>query len=146
MNKKTRAFTVVEITLAVTIIAVIAILTIGNKENAEARRIKKNKAVSHSFYSNILTVYQKALLKKDYKGSATNVAGTNAKKKSENVRNLLLEYLDGEKSDCTNIKNIAKSTKSKSFVNDNMACFTTPSKIMGAVYFDTKCTNSYSIK
>ena len=74
------------------------------------------------------------------------VLGANAKKKSENVRNALLRYLDGENYDCANIKKIAKSKESASFINNDISCFITPTKVMGAVYFDTKCTNKYTIK
>lgn len=145
MFRKNRAFTLVEIMLAVTVIAVIAVLTVGNREAGDSRRMKKNIAVSQGFYSNLVTSYQHVLIKYGT-GSANRITASNDKTKSELMRNHILEFLDGENTDCTDLKNIATSTKGKSFVSDKMACFITPAKIVGGVYFDTSCNHTYEIK
>ena len=118
-KNKSKAFTLAETLITLSIIAVLATLTIKVHSNGKATTIKRNKATTVSFYSNIDNVYQQVLFNHGSSGSIKDLIKTDATTNSQTLRTHFLNYLDASVDTCDILNKINTTTKSKEFINKN---------------------------
>ncbi len=150
MKNKTKAFTLVEITIVLVVIAVIAVICLSTVFKKGGIDTKKNAALSHSFYASmnkafIQTVNQhtsKYTINTLYKFNTTTAGGT-----SQDLIKYLIKYGDGKSNasndfSCTELK--LPSSLSSYITNAKCASF--PGSIIAGAYLNTSCNSTAAAK
>ena len=140
MRKKYFAFTIVEIILALVVIAVITTLTISSLKQTNNAKAKRLKAQSQAFYSTVQMAYSQMVTNDTSNGSIETLKDVNNDKEvnSSDLQEYFIKYADGEKEDCK-IKSTDTDFQTK-YLSKNVKCFSTSGGIIAAVELDTTCS------
>lgn len=154
MFKKLKAFTITETITVLTIIGVIAALTVGNTLKSGVVSEKKMKALSKTFYLETEYAYQMILTQESNRFSVINLKNLNRifnkKEDTPILKSYFFDYMDLSDENCSRFP-ITDSTKGFVYsatgtIREDVSCAISSRNILIAFHLDRGCNNAYQIK
>ena len=154
MFKKLKAFTITETITVLTIIGVIAALTVGNTLKSGVVSDKKMKALSKTFYLETEYAYQMILTQESNRFSVINLRNLsrtfNKTADSPILKRYFFDYMDLSDENCNRFP-YTNDTRGYIYSNagtakEDVSCAISNRNIVIAFHLDRGCNNVYQVK
>ncbi len=147
MKRKNFAFTLIEITMVIIVIGIIAAVSIISGFRLEDAKLKKLATQSQQFYTTAQMAYEQIASSNTKTGNITSLKDANGDGRvdSADLKKYFLKYFDGMETSCNDIKVINEIFKNN-YLNSNVQCFTTPSDLTIGVEYDKNCDLSAEVR